>query len=344
MERPVRVLQSFPKPRPTTNPYLVMLREALDDLPGVQVETFSWRRALIGRYDVFHVHWPEILVSGRGSLRTSVRQVLFAGLLLRLRLGRTPIVQTVHNLRPHQERSGIAARLLRRLERRTTAHVRLNDRTPATDGVWGVTIAHGHYRGWFDRHPRRDPRPGHLVSVGLIRPYKNLPGLIAAFSDAGAADPTLTLHVAGAPDSAATEQEVRSAVRDGDDVRLTLRHLDDAELVAAVTGAELVVLPYKEMHNSGAALLALSLDRPVLVPDNEVTADLSAEVGPGWVHRYAGELSARTLLDVLAALRTGTRAPRPDLSRREWDRAAAVHAEVYRRAAPGGAGSRRYSR
>lgn len=331
MDRPLRVLQSFPEPRPTTNPYLVMLREALDEVPGLQVTTFTWRRALAGRYDVFHVHWPEILVSGRGTLRTHARQALFAALLLRLWLGRTAVVRTVHNLRPHQERSGVAARLLRRAERRTTAHIRLNDRTPATDGIWGATVAHGHYRSWFAHHAHRSPQPGHLVFAGLVRPYKNVPGLVAAFADAAAADPALTLHVAGAPDSAATAAEVRDAAGD-DRVRLTLRHLDDAELVAAVTEAELVVLPYRDMHNSGAALLALSLDRPVLVPDNDVTADLSAEVGPGWVHRYPGELNAETLRHALAALRGDDPTPRPDLSRREWNGAAAAHSAVYREA------------
>ncbi len=332
MDRPLRVLQSFPEPRPTTNPYLVMLRQALDEVPGLQVGTFTWRRALTGRYDVLHVHWPEILVSGRGRLRTAARQILFAVLLLRLRLRRTAVVRTVHNLRPHQERSGVAAWLLRQAERRTTAHVRLNDRTPATEGVPGVTVAHGHYRGWFERHPHRDPRPGSLVFAGLIRPYKDVPGLVAAFRTAAADDPGLTLHVAGAPDSAETAAEVRDAAGDGDRVRLTLRHLDDAELVAAVTEAELVVLPYRDMHNSGAALLALSLDRPLLVPDNAVTAELAAEVGPGWVHRYGGELTAETLRRALAGARDERRAPRPDLSRREWDGAAAAHVAVYRQA------------
>ncbi|TFV52996.1 glycosyl transferase [Blastococcus sp. TF02A-35] len=330
MDRPLRVLQSFPEPRPTTNPYLVMLRDALAEVPGLEVRTFSWRRALTGRYDVFHVHWPEILVSGNGPLRTAVRRLLFAALLLRLRLRRTAVVRTVHNLRPHQERSGAAAWLLRRAERRTSAHIRLNDRTPATEGVWGATVVHGHYRGWFEQHPHQASRPGHLVFAGLVRSYKNVPGLVGAFTAAD--DPGLSLHVAGAPDSPETGEQLRAAAGADERVRLTLRHLDDAELVAAVTEAELVVLPYRDMHNSGAALLALSLDRPVLVPDNEVTADLAAEVGPGWVHRYQGDLTAEVLRDALAALRAEPRAPRPDLSRREWDGAAAAHVEVYRRA------------
>lgn len=60
---PIVVLQSFRTPRPTTNPYIVMLGETLRTTPGVVLLNFSWRRALFGRFDVFHVHWPEILVT-----------------------------------------------------------------------------------------------------------------------------------------------------------------------------------------------------------------------------------------------------------------------------------------
>jgi beta-1,4-mannosyltransferase len=57
------VLQSFPVPRSTTNPYLVQLARRLRGLLGLTAVNFSWREALLGKYDVFHVRWPEILVT-----------------------------------------------------------------------------------------------------------------------------------------------------------------------------------------------------------------------------------------------------------------------------------------
>ena len=92
-----------------------------------------------------------------------------------------------------------------------------------------------------------------------------------------------------------------------------------------------MVLPYADMHNSGAALLALSLDRPILVPDNDVTAALAAEVGQDWVHRYDGPLRSA---DVQAALERLQRASSagPDLSGRGWQTVGAEHVAAYRRA------------
>ena len=127
----VVVQQSFPEPRPTTNPYIVMLRRAIEASDGLTLRTFSWRRALLGRYDVFHVHWPEILVSGSTVPRTAVRQILTAVLLVRLRLTRTPVIRTLHNLQRPSGLSRTQHLLLSGFEHRTTLQVLLNTSTPA---------------------------------------------------------------------------------------------------------------------------------------------------------------------------------------------------------------------
>ena len=80
-------------------------------------------------------------------------------------------------------------------------------------------------------------------------------------------------------------------------------YVTDDVLVREVTASELVVLPFANMTNSGSLLLALSLDRPVLVPSQPMTEQLAAEVGPGWVLTYAGPLEPAVLLDALAAAR-----------------------------------------
>ena len=74
-------------------------------------------------------------------------------------------------------------------------------------------------------------------------------------------------------------------------------------LAREILESELVVLPFVEMTNSSSMILALSLDRPVLVPRLPVTEELAAEVGPGWVLIYDGELDAAALAGALAARR-----------------------------------------
>ncbi len=326
------VLQGFPVPRPTTNPYLVMLARSLREQPGVTVLPFSWRTALLGRYDVYHSHWPEILVGGRTPLRMLVRQLLVLVFLAKLAVLRIPIVRTVHNVGLPDGLNRRERALLRLIDRMTAVRIVLNTETPMPAGAAVELVPHGHYRDWFAEQPRSTSIPGRVAFTGLIRRYKGVETLIAAFQAARREDPTLTLTVGGRPTSAELEAVVRAAAADGSGIDATLRHLDDAELVAAVTASELVVLPYRFMHNSGGVLAALSLDRPVLVPRNAVNEALAQEVGPGWVLFFDGELGSASLRAAVDATRSTARAASPDLSARGWERTGSAHVRAYRRA------------
>lgn len=326
---PLVVLQSFPDPRPTTNPYIVMLARSLRAEPGVDVRTFSWRRALLGRYDVFHVHWPEILVSGHSPVKTLGRQGLFALFMLRLTVTRTPVVRTVHNL----ERSpGLSSRqrvLLDMLDRRTALRVVINASTPLPAGQPSTTIAHGHYADWFAEYPTPEREPGRFGFVGLIRAYKGIDRLIDCFRSL--ADPGLRLDIAGRPGDDALADDLR--VRRGDDerIRLTFAYLSDADLVEHVGRAELIVLPYTDARNSGGALTALSMGRPVLVPDNVLNRALQDEFGSEWVYIYPGELTAVDMSSALEAVRSCPDPSGPDLTGRSWSGAGRAHLDAYRR-------------
>jgi len=322
------VLQSFRQPRPTTNPYVSLLLRSLPE--DVSALTFSWRRALLGRYDVLHLHWPDVLLRGTSTLRTLGRRALVAALLVRLVLARTAVVRTVHNPAPHERGPAVERLLLAALDRCTALAVHLSPSTAdaVRPGLPGVVVPHGHYREWYTAADVR-PVPGRLLHFGLLRPYKGVDALLGAFS---ATPGDLQLRVVGHPSSPALAEELTAAAAADPRVALDLQHAPDDALAAEIAAAELVVLPYRSMHNSGALLLALSLDRPVLVPETSMTTALAEEVGAGWVLTHHGEVSAQHLQEALVAVRAAGRSPRPDLSAREWPAAGAEHARAYRRA------------
>lgn len=340
MDRQLVVLESFQPPGPATNPYIWMLADSVAATPGVELATFDWRTALLGRYDVFHVHWPEVVVRGSSPLKTGARQAFFLALLLRLGLTRTPVVRTLHNLAPHDGVGRRESALLAALDRLTTERILLNS-AAAPPGPPATVIVHGHYRTWFEPYEVPAPVPGRVASFGLIKPYKGVDRLVTAFRAALAMDPELSLRIAGRPAGPAFAAELRELAGREDRIVLDLAYVDDATLARLIGEAELVVLPYRQMYNSGGVLAALSLDRPVLVPDTPVNRDLSAEVGPGWVHLYRGELGPENITGALDRLRAEPPARAADLSAREWARVGQEHLKVFRRAVETGGGLRR---
>jgi beta-1,4-mannosyltransferase len=320
----IRVLQSVQRPNSMTNPYVVQLVEALRAV--ADVGWFSWSRALFGRYDVLHVHWPEIMMRRATGPARAAAQARFALLMLRCALLRTPLVRTLHNVGVHEDGGRVERLLLRWCVRRTTLWIKLNDATPLPRPGPSAVVPHGHYVDWFARHPV-PPAEGHrILNFGLIRPYKGIEAMLAAFE--ALPDPKARLRVVGRPIAPGLGDPVLAACARDERIGARLEYVDDPELVAELGAAELVVLPYQQMHNSGAVLLALSLARPVLVPDAPVTRALAAEVGEDWVRTFGGELDAAELaaaLDWAGRQRAGA----PDLGRRDWPAVAAGHLVAY---------------
>lgn len=329
---PLRVMQSFGTPRTTTNPYIIMLDQALAATGGVEHLRFSWRQALWGRYDVFHWHWPEVKLHGGSPLSSAGKFALTALLWARHAVSRRiAVVRTVHNLELPDD-NGARLWLLRRIERQADHRIVLNETTELPPGTAKTVILHGHYRDWYAPQPRSERVPGRLGTFGGVRRYKGVAGFVDAYASAVAHDPALSMTIGGKASSPDLADDLRARVDGLPGVALRLEFLSDAELVELVTESELVVLAYRFMHNSGSVLAALSLDRPVLVPRNEPNEALAVEVGAAWVQMYDGEVDADDLRRALDAVRRLPAGERPDLSRREWGDAGPAHAAVYRAA------------
>lgn len=320
------VLQSIPRPDDSTNPYLVQLFRALPR--DVETKYYSLRAALFARYDLFHVHWPEYLLRDPRPARALLKRIGVCALLLRLWATGTPVVRTLHNAAPHEDGGWMERRLLRGLDRLTTRRIGIN----GVDGGGDDTILHGHYRDWFAARQVPAAVPGRLLYFGLIRPYKGVEALLDAFR--ALADPALpglapTLRIVGNPSTQAMRDTVQSACGADPRIGALLRYVDDEVLAREIGEAQLVVLPYRRMHNSGALLLALSLSRPVLVPWSKANARLAEEVGPGWVRLYRDALDAGVLADALRALQAAPLQGAPDLSRRDWPALGRQHRASY---------------
>jgi len=326
---PLRVQLSLRPPDGTTQFVDLLVAGRPDD---VSFAYFSWKNALLASYDVLHVHWPELMIrDSRSRAAALLKRRLLDLLLWRLKRRGIPIVRTYHNPRPHERGQSAEQRSLDKFDDRTTLFIALSEHTVPEGDAARVVIPHGHYVDSFAVQEQPPAVGGRLVYFGIIRPYKNVETLIRAFRALD--DERLSLRVVGNPHPEQREALLAAA---GDDPRLqqTLRYVDDDEMVREVREASLVVLPYLEMRNSGALLVAMSLKRPALVPASDVNRALADEFGHEWVRMYQGMLTAETLARHLREVEeSGLLDGRgPNLAERDARTVGEGHLQAYREA------------
>ena len=330
---PLRVLAWPGRGARAKNPYTWLLYSHLAEL-GVRVRDFTPSRALLGGYDILHVHWPE------KALMTGGRPARVAGALVgrvvlqAARLHGARVVWTTHNARPHEGRdtglerwywSGVVRRVDGVIHPSAASQAAVEAAYPWMAGLPHAIVRLGHFRGSYpDQVSAEEARaafglsPGAAVItfLGLVRPYKNVPHLIGTVR-ALPPERGAVLLVAGAPLSAGLAADIERAAGGDPRVRLTLRHVPDEDVQRYLRAAHLVVLPFTDITNSGSALLALSFDRPVLVPRRGAMGELQELVGPDWVRTYEGELTP-AILDQAIAWACASRPSAPDLSALDW--------------------------
>ena len=286
-------------------------------VPGM----LAYRRAAAAA-DVVHFQWLTV-------------QPVDVHLLPRTR----PVVLTAHDVLPREPRRGQLAAQRRLYERVDAVVVHSEPGRRRLVDVLGIAerkvavIPHGAFTHLLDV-PGALPLPAELAGVdrpvvlffGLLRPYKGLDVLLDAWR---AADLDAELWIVGMPRMDIAP--LRAAAPPT--VRWVPRFVPDGEIAAYFRRADLVVLPYREIDQSGVLFTALAFGAPLVLSAvggfPEVAADgAAALVAPGDAGALGDEL-ARLIADggARAALAAGARSAAA--GRYSWDAVASAHLALY---------------
>ncbi|MGB9593431.1 MAG: glycosyltransferase family 4 protein, partial [Anaerolineae bacterium] len=267
------------------NPYVELLRQALDAIPGVRAESardltpaWVWRHRR--RLDVIHLHWVELQIASPSRGRALKKFARLVAALLLARAEGLAFVYTVHNLAHHEGRNARLNRWANRCVFALADAVHVHDEGVAAQlaALYGrkggvYIVPHGNYIGAYPvSGTREDARlrlgllPHHKVFLflGQIRPYKGVEELIAAFRQLEGE--AYILLIAGNPQDAAYAARIEAAAQGDARIHLRLGYVPDAELHRYLLAADADVLPYREVTTSGAALLAFSFGLPIVAP------------------------------------------------------------------------------
>lgn len=99
-----------------------------------------------------------------------------------------------------------------------------------------------------------------ILCFGLLRPYKGIDVLLEAFREVEGAE----LWIAGMP-RMPVEPLIEAAALAPGTVRFAPRFISDPEIPALFRRADLVVLPYREIEQSGVLYTALAFGKPLVL-------------------------------------------------------------------------------
>jgi beta-1,4-mannosyltransferase len=293
-------------PNDSTNPYTPLLYSGMG--PGVLVDEFSAKR-VPHRYAVWHVHWPESLLNIRNRSKAALKLAAFFAAMDYLRWRGAKIVWTMHNFKAHEAlHPSLESHFWRKFIPRVDGVISLSEtglslareQFPALRLVPAAVIPHGHYR---EEYPESiadgraelgiSDKARVILFFGAVRAYKNVDTLIRTFR--GVSNPDAMLYIVGRPNTKALTEAILKEAAADNRVRVALEFVRKDEVAKYMQAADVVVLPYRAILNSGSALLALSFNRPVLVPDLGAMGDLRDDFGPEWVQTFSGEINSSTL-------------------------------------------------
>jgi glycosyltransferase involved in cell wall biosynthesis len=254
-----------------------------------------------------------------------------------------PRVLTAHDVLPREPRPGqIAAtrRLVRRMDAVVVHSRRGASRLREELGVGEErvrVIPHGAF-DYLTRLSEERPLPPELAAVdgpvvlffGLYRPYKGIDVLLEAFRSVEGAE----LWIVGMP-RMPVEPLYEAAARVGSTVRFVPRFVTDPEIPAFFRRADLVVLPYREIDQSGVLYTALAFGKPMVLSAVGGFVEVSqahgaAHLVPPGDPAILGAALSELLANDEARRRLGEAAARAAAGPYSWDAVAERTMALYR--------------
>ncbi|RJP46730.1 MAG: glycosyltransferase [Desulfobacteraceae bacterium] len=277
------------------NPYQKLLYQTLNELYDISAYGFNpedFNIECLKKYmtqcKILHLHWINALYKPEDekSIRSFFKTLHYAK-----KLG-YKILWTVHNLTSHESSNPAKEQEIRRkvslMADCIFVHGNFARETVGLEyGAADETIyvmPHGHYHGFYKNDiSKSDARKQLLIDendyvflfFGSIRAYKGLEELVESFIRINANHPATTLLIAGR----GLDKQIDAYLKTKTHKKIITRigFIPDDEVQVFLNASDIMVLPYKNILTSGAALLALSFFMPVIAPSIGLLPELVSD-------------------------------------------------------------------
>ena len=275
---------------------------------------------------VLHLHWihpllKPIMWSG-SDFKAWVRlcRLLLDVLIARAR--GVMVVWTVHNLIAHESPNARRELVARRWLARCVSHLIFHSRSAeqqvmkllgVTTGKKSSIVPHGNYINVYPKLSQRESElreelkleAGEIVILffGAVRRYKGVGTLIEAFSQLPKKNIRLIIAGRAFEDSLATELHDQCSADSR--IHLRLGFVPECDVAALHAISNIVAIPFERTLTSGSAILAASLGKALLLPDDARVIELPSFNGTIFFDSVLSLTQAIESLDLTALGRMG---------------------------------------
>ncbi|MGH8872821.1 MAG: glycosyltransferase family 4 protein [Acidimicrobiia bacterium] len=141
----------------------------------------------------------------------------------------------------------------------------------------------------LDVSPQTPARPLVFLAFGLVRRYKRLEELIAAFRTLDRRD--ILLIIKGRAVESGYADELWRLADEDDRISLDLGFVDDEMVAPVFAAADVVALTQRDVLTSGSLILAMSMGRPVVAARGPHAEFLLGDKGDGGVLYTPGSVA-----------------------------------------------------
>ena len=243
-----------------------------------------------------HLHWLHALMDvtkedGADDLLSKLKHAKKLGY---------KVIYTAHNIVSHDGgflerelrfRRKIAAYFDHVLVHGELAKRRVIDEIGVDEGKIHV-MPHGTYQGYYPNHVTRTTARqklglGHdqfvFLFFGNIKGYKGVDALLDAYKKIKSKRNDVVLVMAGRVFDKESESKIHAHVSADPNILLKPGFIEDSDVQYYFNAADLVVLPYKRILTSGAALLSVAFERPIIAPRSGLLPELVEDGKHGYL-------------------------------------------------------------
>lgn len=243
-----------------------------------------------------HLHWIEYFVFHWNTKRELITTIIIFSLqfiidIIFVRLLGVKIIWTVHNYLSHDTPFPRLELWVRRiLSKLVNKIILLNQSTQdeiikryKTKVNKTCFIPHGHYRDAYEpliepidaKRQLNLPLTGKIyLFLGSLRPYKGIENLLEIWKNNRKLLEEHTLVIAGKPGNSVYGSKLNKIASETKGIVIYPRFIKDNEINLFFSAADVVIIPFKKILNSGSLILAMSYNKPILAPRFKVVKEV----------------------------------------------------------------------